>query len=111
MNRKKPTISDPDDAVKQYFAEKIADVEVPPVPSPDLQSGILRTTIPKVAAAVLLITCGAFFFIRPVKPNPLEETFAYLVEERQLEEKIVSGLQRAGHFISDTLVNKEYGGK
>ncbi len=62
-----------------------------------------------MAAALLLIAFGSFFFVRPVMANPLAETIAYLAEENKLHEKITSGLQRAGHFISNTLEKSEQG--
>ena len=113
MSRKKPTIDEIDDAVKLYFREKIE--AVGPAPPPSLAGGeakssaALRNALPRVAAAILLVACGAFFFIRPVKQNTLAERISYAAEESDLEKKVVSGLQRSGRFISNSLEIRKQG--
>lgn len=113
MSGKKPAISEIDDAVKLYFQEKID--AVVPAPPPSLAGGeakrsaALRTALPRAAAAVLLVACGAFLFIRPVKQNTLAERISYAAEESDLEKKVVSGLQRSGRFISNSLEIRKQG--
>lgn len=122
MKKNRYTTRQIEEEVRSYYEEAVRTVKLAPVPP--LQAAddkkedrknnaplTFRFALPRAAAALLLIAFGTFFFIRPVKSNPLAETFIYLTEEKQLNEKIVSGLQRAGHFISDTLENNEQGVK
>ena len=132
MKRNRYTTKEIEDEVRSYYADAVKAVEVPPVPqipkeySAPRESSIqaaadkredrgndapltFRFALPRVAAALLLIAFGTFFFIRPVTPNHLAEIIGSIAVEKSLDEKIVSGLQRAGHFLSDTLENQEQG--
>lgn len=110
MKKRKSVINNIEDELFSFYSSEIENVEVPPVPEfSDYRKTIVNDTksfrfiFPRVAAALLLIAFGSFFFVRPVTANPLAETIAYLTEEYELDEKITSGLQRAGHFLSNTL--------
>jgi hypothetical protein len=70
------------------------------LPPPKARTGFVLF---RVAAAVLLIACGTAMFAYPGKQNQLAELVTNIAEENDFEEKIISGLQKAGHFLNTNL--------
>ena len=109
---------------RSHFEKQVKSISVPPVPGITIEgenaSGVsshltrnhLRVfpvqrsagfIFSRVIAAVLLIVCGSFLFLYPLRRDPLALLISDIAEEEALEERITSGLQKAGEFIYENL--------
>lgn len=120
MKTNRPSTKDIKRQVRAYFDRQIGDVQVPPVPEistgedqpktfpetsimPFPRKRTFSIILPRAAAAILLLAIGSVLFFRPIKYNPLAATITYIAEKEAIEEKITSGLQKAGNFIYENL--------
>lgn len=118
MGRKRVSTRFVASKIKEYYDGEVSGVTVPPVPRYDAlidrvpgdrpAAAAVKNPRPgfylfRAAAAAVLIACGAGMYAMHNPQNELAEMVGHISEQEALDEKVTSGLQRAGNFIYENL--------